>query len=174
MWAKHNMRILQRPALKVKFSLNCITAQKMTNFQNTVRRPIIIVLSFSYDAYHQSSLLSSYGKNVAKPHYVPKDSQFAKYCMLHASESLFLHRVLMLLIRTTFCRSYVKILAEPNCGPKDGQFIKHWHTPLNQRFQLNLWYLPSERHFEARTVKLSLNPIMTQKMAHLPNSVTRF
>ena len=41
-------------AVSVKFSLNRITAQKMTNLQNTVRRLIIIVLSLSYDAYHQS------------------------------------------------------------------------------------------------------------------------
>ena len=45
--------------------------------------------------------------------------------MLHASESSFLPRFLVLYIRTTFSRSYVKILAEPNCGPKDSQFIKH-------------------------------------------------
>ena len=38
----------------MKFSLNRITAQKVTTLQNTVRRLIIIVLSFSYDAYNQS------------------------------------------------------------------------------------------------------------------------
>ena len=41
-------------ALSVKFSLNRITAQKVTTLQNTVRRLIIIVPSFSYDAYNQS------------------------------------------------------------------------------------------------------------------------
>ena len=65
----------------------------------------------------------------------------------------------------------LKILAEPNCGPKDGQFIKHCQTPLNNRFQLNLWCLPLERHFETLTVKLSLNAITTQKIADFQNSV---
>ena len=88
-----------------------------------------------------------------------------KYCMLHASESSFLPRFLVLCIRTTFSRSYVKILAEPYCSTKDGQFIKHWHPPVNQPFQLDLWYLPSERHFEALTVKLSLNAINTKKIS---------
>ena len=66
----------------------------------------------------RASLLSSYAKNVAKPHYEPKDAQFPKYCMLHPSECSFLPRFFVLCIRTTFCRSYVKILAEPNCGQK--------------------------------------------------------
>ena len=70
----------------------------------------------------RASLSSSYGKNVAKPHNKPKDAQFAKLCMLHASESSFLPTFLELCIKTTFCRSYVKILAEPNCGPEDVQF----------------------------------------------------
>ena len=41
-------------AVNVKFSLNCISSQKMTKLQNTVRRLIIIVFSLSYDAYNQS------------------------------------------------------------------------------------------------------------------------
>ena len=57
--------------------------------------------------------------------------------------------------------------------PQDGQFAKHCQTPLNHRFQLDLWRLPSERDFGALTVKLSLNPIITRKMADLQNSVTR-
>ena len=71
------------------------------------------------------------------------------------------------------CLSYGKTVADPHCGLKDGQLIKHWHAPVNQRFQLDLWYLPSARHFEALIVKLSLNPIMTQKMADLQNSDKR-
>ena len=120
----------------------------------------------------RASLLSSYGKNVAKPHYKPKDAQFAKYCMLHAFESSFWPRFLVLCIRTTFCHSYVKILAEPNWGSKDGPFIKHWHTPVNQRFQLDLWYLPSERHFQALTVKLSLNAIKIKNIAAFQDFLT--
>ena len=121
----------------------------------------------------RASLLISYGKNVANPLDEPKDVQFAKYCMRHASESSFLPRILILFIRTTFCRSYVKNLAEPNFCPKNGQFIKHWHTLLNQRFKLDLWYLPSERHFEALTMKLSLNAITTKKIPDFQKSVTR-
>ena len=139
--------------------------------KNSVRRFIIIVLSLSYDAYHQSVTFKlTYGKNVAKPHNKPKDAQFAKLCMLHASESSFLPTFLELCIKTTFCRSYVKILAEPNCGPEDGQFTKHWH--MHHRFQLDLWCLPSERHFEALSAKLSLNAIKTKNIAAFQNSVT--
>ena len=52
-------------------------------------------------------------------------------------------------------------------------FENYSHTPQNHRSLLLLWCLPSERHFEALTVKLSLNPIMTQKMVDLQNSITR-
>ena len=38
-----------------------------------------------------ASLLSSYGKNVAKPRYEPKDLQFRKK-ILHVSEAQFIHR----------------------------------------------------------------------------------
>ena len=34
-------------------------------------------------------------------------------------------------------------------------FEKYFHTPQNHRSLLLLWFLPSERHFEALTVKLS-------------------
>ena len=73
----------------------------------------------------------------------------------------------------TFWSFYVKILAEPYYCPQDGQFAKHCHTPLNHRFQLDLWCLPSEQPFEAVTVKLSLNAITTKKIADFQNSVTR-
>ena len=84
-----------------------------------------------------TSLLSRYGKNVAKPRYEPKDAQFIKK-FLHLSESSFWPRFFVLSFIITFYSSYVKILVEPNCGQKDGQFIKHWHTSLNDRFQLVL------------------------------------
>ena len=38
--------------VRIKLSLNHITAQKMTNLQNTVRCLIIIALCLSYDAYN--------------------------------------------------------------------------------------------------------------------------
>ena len=60
----------------MNFLLNPITAQKMVNLQVTVRRLIIIVLSLSYGAYHQSVILD----HLAEPHYQPNESQFAKYC----------------------------------------------------------------------------------------------
>ena len=59
-----------------------------------------------------------------------------------------------------------------DCGPEHGQFVKHWHTFVNHRDQLTLWCLPSERHFEAITVKLSLNAITTKEIADFQNSVT--
>ena len=78
-----------------------------------------------------------------------------------------------MIIRATFWRSYYKIRAEPHCGLKYGQLAKHCHTPVNHRFQLDLWCLPSERHFEAVTVKYSLNAITTKKIADFQNSVKR-
>ena len=57
--------------------------------------------------------------------------------------------------------------------PQDGQFAKHCQTPLNHRFQLDLWRLPLERHFEALTVKFSLNAITTNKIEDFENGVTR-
>ena len=63
----------------MKFVPNAIVAQNMANLQNTVRRLKIMLLSLSYDADHQSDILSSYSKNVAKPRYEPKDEQFVKH-----------------------------------------------------------------------------------------------
>ena len=111
----------------------------------------------------RASVLSSYGENVAKPRYQPKDSQFAKKS-LHVFESSFWPCFFVLSIIVTFWSFYGKVLAEPYYCPRDGQFAKHCQTPVNHRFQLDLWCLPSERHFEAVTVKLSLNAIPTKKM----------
>ena len=58
--------------------MNPITAQKMAVFQKTVRRLIIIFLSSFFLLIITVSLLSSHGKNVAKPRYQPRDAQFAK------------------------------------------------------------------------------------------------
>ena len=45
-------------AVSVKFLLNRIAAQKMTNLQNNVRRLVIIVVRFSYNnPYHHSVTL---------------------------------------------------------------------------------------------------------------------
>ena len=64
----------------MKFSLKSITARKMTNLQNNVRRLITIALSLSYDAYHQSLTfkLLRLPKNFNKPDYELKDWQLAK------------------------------------------------------------------------------------------------
>ena len=137
----------------------------MTNLQKTVRRLIIIFLSLSYGTYHQSCILELVRYTSRKTPLLNKRCSTCKIG-LRFYESSFLPRFLVLCIRTTFCSSYVKILAEPNCAPKDGQFIKHCHTPLNNRFQLNLWCLPLVQH-----VKLSLNAITTQKIADFQNSV---
>ena len=79
----------------------------------------------------------------------------------------------MLFIIVTFLSIYGEVLADPYYCPQDGQFAKHCQTPVNHRFQLDLWCLLSERHFEAVTVKLSLNAITTKKIADFQNSVTR-
>ena len=51
----------------MKFSLNPITAQKITNFQNTVRRLTIIFLSLFFLLVMRASIWSPYGKNLANP-----------------------------------------------------------------------------------------------------------
>ena len=75
----------------VKFSLNPITAQNINNFQNTVRRLIIILLSLVFFLIIRASIWSPYGKNVAKPRQDQKDVQFAKYC--HTPLHLGIHLV---------------------------------------------------------------------------------
>ena len=75
----------------MKFSLNPITAQKITNFQNTVRRLIIILLSLFFLLIIRASIWSPYGKNVAKPRQDQKDDQCAKYC--HTPLNLRIHLV---------------------------------------------------------------------------------
>ena len=79
---------------------------------------------------------------------------------------------LVLSIIVTFWSFYVKVLAETYNCPQDGQFAKHCQTPLNHRFQLDFWCISPERHFEAVTVKFSLNAITTKKIADNQNSVT--
>ena len=100
----------------------------------------------------------------------------------HASQSSHSPRFLVLFIKRTFWNSYFKILVEPHYEGNDDQFAKYCQTLRNHRFQLTfvnhryqltLWCLPSERHFEAVTVKLSLNAITTKKIADFQNSVTR-
>ena len=78
----------------------------------------------------------------------------------------------MLSIIVRFWSFYGEVLAERYYCPQDGQFAKHCQTPLTHRFQLDLRYLATERHFEAVTVKLSLNAITTKKIADFQNSLT--
>ena len=75
----------------MKFSLNPITAQKITNFQNTVRRLTIIFLSIFFLLIIRASIWSPYGKNVAEPRQDQKDDQCAKYC--HTPLNLRIHLV---------------------------------------------------------------------------------
>ena len=67
-------------AISVKFSQNCITAKKMTNLQNTIRRLKIILLSFFFLLIIRTSIWRPYGKNLADPRFAQKDFQFARYC----------------------------------------------------------------------------------------------
>ena len=117
----------------------------------------------------RASLLSSYGKNVTKPRNEPKDLQFEKI-ILHVSEFSFWSCFLVLFIIVTIWSFYGEVPAERYYCPQDVQFAKNCQKPLNTRFQLDL---PSERHFEVVTVKLSLNAITTKKIADFQNSFTR-
>lgn len=69
-------------------------------------------------------------------------------------------------------------------GPKENSHLipfrtKRWpilkvhgsHMALNHPLQLDFWCLSLERHFEARTVKLSVKLITTQNMAKLQHTV---
>ena len=106
----------------------------------------------------RASLLSSYGKNVTEPRNESKDLQFKKL-ILHVSVFSFWPFFLVLFITVTFCSFYGEVPAERYYRPQDVQFARNCQKPPNPRFQLNLRCLPSERHFEVVTVKLSLNAI---------------
>ena len=66
--------------------MNPITAHKMAGLQKIVRRLIIIFVSSYFLPIIRALLLSSHGKNLAKPYYEPEDAQFAK--KFHTSQSL--------------------------------------------------------------------------------------
>ena len=51
----------------MKFLLNPITAQKITNFQNTVRRLKIILSSLFFLLITRASIWRPYGKSLADP-----------------------------------------------------------------------------------------------------------
>ena len=63
----------------MKFLLNPITKQKIANFQNTLRRFIIILLSSFSLFIVRVSIWMPYSKNIAEPRYDQKNNQFAKY-----------------------------------------------------------------------------------------------
>ena len=75
----------------MKLLLNPITARKITNFQNTVRRVKIILPSLLFLLIIRASIRRPYGKNLADPRYDQKDDQFAKYC--HTPLNLRFHLV---------------------------------------------------------------------------------
>ena len=64
----------------MKFSENCITAYKIINLQNTIRRQKLILLSFFFLLIIRTSIWRTYGKNIAHPRFAQKDFQFARYC----------------------------------------------------------------------------------------------
>ena len=88
-------------SFSVKFPLNPITAaQKITNFQNTVRRLIIILVSLFFLLIIRACIWGPHGKNLPEPRYHQKDDQFAKYC--HASQSSYSLSFLVPFIKPTF------------------------------------------------------------------------
>ena len=157
----------------------------MTNLQSTVTRSFVFTELFG--AFYQTDILNSYFKILVESHYEGNDDQFAKYCQTprnHRFQEVFccwssvrhFGALTVKLVPNAKWPIYqILSLASKSfdCGPEHGQFVKHWHTFVNHRDQLTLWCLPSERHFEAVTVKLSLNAITTKKIADFQNSVTR-
>ena len=79
----------------MRLSLNPITAQKITNFQNTVRRLKIILLSLFFLLIIRASIWSPYGKNFADARCDQKDDHIAKYC--HTPRDLRIHLVFLCL-----------------------------------------------------------------------------
>ena len=151
----------------MKFSLKPITAQKITNFQNTVRRLKIILLSLFFLLIIRASIWNPHGKNLADPRYDQKDDHIAKYCH-KPSQSSYSLRFFMSFIKPVFWNSYFKILAESHYQRNDDQFAKYCQTPRNHRFQ-ELFCCWS---FGALTVKFAPNPIVAQNMANLQKTFT--
>lgn len=111
-------------ALTVKSSLNTITTQKMTNLQNNVRRLWIIVINYSYSAYHlEATLLSFQGWN---SHLTPlRPKRWPISTMLsHVSKSSLFTGLTELIISSTFWISYGEICTQPHYQSKDGKFAK--------------------------------------------------
>ena len=155
----------------MKFSLNPITAQKITNFQNTVRRLKIILLSLFFLLIIRASIWNPHGKNLADPRYDQKDDHIAKYCH-KPSQSSYSLRSFMSFIKPVFWNSYFKILAESHYQRNDDQFAKYCQTPRNHRFRELFCCWSLARHFGALTVKFAPNPILAQNMANLQTTVT--
>ena len=86
--------------LAVKFLLNQITTHKMASLQNIVTRLTIIVLSYSYSAYHQNDTLELLPWFVTWTNHDAKDGQFAKFCHTPKKSSFTLSN-LVLIVWTT-------------------------------------------------------------------------
>ena len=113
-----------------KFLVNEITTHKMASLENIVTRLTIIVLCYSYSAYHQNDTLKDLPRNCHLTPLRPKRFQISKLHS-HASESSLLSSYLVLSIIITFWSFHGEILAEPFYCPKDSQFGKHRQTPHN-------------------------------------------
>ena len=96
----------------MKLLPNPITARKITNFQNTVRRLKIILPSLLFLLIIRASIRRPYGKNLADPRYDQKDDQFAKYC--HTPLNLRFHLVFSFLSSNRHFRTLtLKFLLNP-------------------------------------------------------------
>ena len=84
-----------------KFLVNEITTHKMASLENIVTRLIIIVLCYSYSAYHQNDTLKDLPRNCHLTPLRPKRFQISKLHS-HASESSLLSSYLVLSIIITF------------------------------------------------------------------------
>ena len=157
-------------AVIVKFLLNLIIAQKLANWQNTVRRLIIILLSLFFLLIIRASIWSPYGKNLSEHCYYQKDDQFAEYC--HTPLSLPFHLVFWCLSSNRhFGTLTLKFLLNP-VTKESMTNMQNTLTPRNHRFEEVFCCWSSERHFEILTIKIAPSPILAQNMANLQNIVS--
>ena len=143
----------------------------MTNLQNTVKRRGIIVLRKCFAADYQCDILHVLLWIRAKTHCGQKYGQFLKH-----SHRPFIYRFPLVYLCVS-CKQHSEVFTEKFLlnqitTHKKNQFRKYCNT-LQLSFSANSYSAYHQNDTGALTLKLSLYPIMAQKMADLQNSVTR-
>ena len=96
----------------MKLSLKPITAHKKASLQDTVRRLIIILLSFFLSSISSERRFGALTVKISDPRLDQKDDQCAKYC--HTRFNLRIHLVLLCLsLKRHFGTLALKILFNP-------------------------------------------------------------